>query len=131
MSFSVEENAVFIHEFSTTKISLPWEGDTPFPHPPPSLAPLAYYRPPKIQSWATPLSLLSRDVPCECSISEGLAIVPLTRHRFQTKRGQFNGCLHARLHEKVLATENQKNRQAYSSAFPSKILYSRVICVFV
>ena len=51
-------------------------------------------------------SLLSRDVPCECSISGGLAIVPLARHRFQTKRGQFNGCLHARLRENVLATEN-------------------------
>ena len=63
MSFSVEENAVFIDEFSK-KISLPWEGGhpppTPSPPPPPSLAPLArawslrslaYYRPPKIKSW--------------------------------------------------------------------------------
>ena len=56
MSFSVEENAVFIHEFSK-KISLPWKGDTSLPHPPPSLArarslrSLAYYRPPKIKSW--------------------------------------------------------------------------------
>ena len=77
------------------------------------------------------VSLLSRDVPCECSISEGLAIVPLTRHRFLTKRGQFNGCLHARLHENVLPTENPENRRAYSSAFSSKIWYSRVICVFL
>ena len=70
------------------------------------------------------VSLLSRDVPCECSISEGLAIVPLARHRFQTKRGQFNGCLHARLHERhenVLATENPENRRAYYRAFSSKI----------
>ena len=67
------------------------------------------------------VSLLSRDVPCEYSISEGLAIVPLARHRFQTKRGQFNGCLHARLHENVLATENPENKRAYSSAFSSKI----------
>ena len=59
------------------------------------------------------VSLLSRDVLGECSISEGLAIVPLARHRFQTKRGQFNGCLHARLHENVLATENPENRRAY------------------
>ena len=68
-------------------------------------------------------SLLSRDVLGECSISEGLAIVPLARHRFQTKRGQFNGCLqlHACLHENVLATENSENRRAYSSAFSSKI----------
>ena len=77
------------------------------------------------------VSLLSRNVPCECSISEGLAIVPLTRHRFLTKRGQFNGCLHAHLHENVLATENPENRRAYSSAFSSKIWYSRVICVFL
>ena len=68
-----------------------------------------------------PSLLLSRDVPCECSISEGFAIVPLARHRFQTKRGQFNGCLHARLHENVLVTENPENRRAYSSAFSSKI----------
>ena len=77
-------------------------------------------------------SLLSRDVPCECSISEGLAIVPLARHRFQTKRGQFNGCLHACLHERhenVLATENPENRRAYSRAFSSKILYSSHLCV--
>ena len=67
------------------------------------------------------VSLLSRDVPCECSISEGLGIVPPARHRFQTKRGQFNGYLHARLHENVLATENPENRRAYSSAFSSKI----------
>ena len=77
------------------------------------------------------VSLLSRDIPCECSISEGLAIVPLARHRFQKKHGQFNGCLHARLHENVLATENPENRRAYSSAFSSKLLYSRVICVFL
>ena len=62
------------------------------------------------------LSLLSRDVPCECSISESLAIVPLARHRFQTKHGQFNGCLH----ENVLATKNPENRRAYSNAFSSK-----------
>ena len=62
-------------------------------------------------------SLLSCDVLGECSISECLAIVPLARHRFQTKRGQFNGCLH----ENVLATENPENRWAYSSAFSSKI----------
>ena len=67
------------------------------------------------------LSLLSREVPDECSISEGLAIVPLACHRFQTKRGQFNGCLHARLHENVFATKNSENRQAYSSDFSSKI----------
>ena len=54
------------------------------------------------------VSLLSRDVPCECSISEGLAIVPLARHRFQTKRGQFNGCLHARLHENVQSDRKSK-----------------------
>ena len=35
MSFSVEENAVFIDEFQ--KISLPWEGG----HPPPTPSPLA------------------------------------------------------------------------------------------
>ena len=29
------------------------------------------------------------------SMSEGLAIVRLTHHRLLTKRGQFNGCLHA------------------------------------
>ena len=29
MAFNVQENAVFIHEFSTTKkISLPWKGGT-------------------------------------------------------------------------------------------------------
>ena len=62
MSFSVEENAVFIHKFSK---NLPTVGGrTPPSHtpppPPPSLAPLArarslrslaYYRPPKIKSW--------------------------------------------------------------------------------
>ena len=39
--------------------------------------------------------------------------------------------MHARLHENVLATENPENRRAYSSAFSSKIWYSRVICVFL
>ena len=73
------------------------------------------------------VSLLSRNVPCKYSISEGLAIVPLTHHRFLTKRGQFNGCLH----ENVLATENPEKRRAYSSAFSSKMWYSRVICVFL
>ena len=34
-----------------------------------------------------PSLLLSRDVPCECSISEGIAIVPLARHRFLTSAG--------------------------------------------
>ena len=77
------------------------------------------------------VSLLSRDVLGECSISEGLAIVPLTRHRFRTKRGQFNGCLHACRHENTLASENPKKRRAYSSAFSSKMWYSRVICVFL
>ena len=76
------------------------------------------------------VSLLSRDVPCECSISECLAIVPLTRHQFRTKSGQFNGCLHACLHENILASENPEKRRAYSSAFSSKMWYSRVICVF-
>ena len=77
------------------------------------------------------VSLLSRDVPCECSISECLAIVPLTRHQFRTKSGQFNGCLHACLHENILACENAEKRRAYSSAFSSKMWYSRVICVFL
>ena len=77
------------------------------------------------------VSLLSRDVPCECSISECLAIVPLTRHQFRTKSGQFNGCLHACLHENILASENPEKRRAYSSAFSSKMWYSRVICVFL
>ena len=80
-------------------------------------------------------SLLSCDVPCECSISEGLAIVPLTRHRFRTKsRAIFNGSLHAWnacLHENILASENPETRQAYSSAFSSKMWYSRVICVLL
>ena len=61
------------------------------------------------------------------SISEGLAIVRLTRHRFLSMRGQFNGCLH----ENGLATENPEKRRAYSSAFSSKIWHSRVICVFL
>ena len=69
------------------------------------------------------VSLLSRDVPCECSISECLAIVPLTRHQFRTKSGQFNGCLHACLHENILASENPEKRRAYSSAFTSKMWY--------
>ena len=77
------------------------------------------------------VSILSRDVPCECSISECLAIVPLTRHQFRTKSGQFNGCLHACLHENILASENPEKRRAYSSAFSSKMWYSRVICVFL
>ena len=65
------------------------------------------------------------------SISEGLAIVPLTHQQFLTKHGQFNGCLHARLHENGLVTENPEKRQAYSSAFSSKIWHSRVICVLL
>ena len=77
------------------------------------------------------VSLLSRDVPCECSISECLVIVPLTRHQFWTKSGQFNGCIHACLHENSLASENPEKRRAYSTAFSSKMWYSRVICVFL
>ena len=73
----------------------------------------------------------ARDVPCECSISEGLAIVPPTRHQFLTKRGQFNGCLHAHLHENVLATENPENRRAYSSAFSLKFDILESFCVFL
>ena len=51
MSFSVEENAVFIHEFSKNLPTV--GGGTPLPPPPPprSLRSLAYYRPPKIKSW--------------------------------------------------------------------------------
>ena len=44
MSFSVEENAVFINEFSTKKISLPWEGGHPPPAPPRSLRSLGLGR---------------------------------------------------------------------------------------
>ena len=47
------------------------------------------------------------------------------------KSGQFNGCLHACLHENILASENPEKRRAFSSAFSSKIWYSRVICVFL
>ena len=56
MSFSVEENAVLIHEFSKYLPTVTPPSHTP---PPPSLAPLArarslrslaYYRP-KIKSW--------------------------------------------------------------------------------
>ena len=78
------------------------------------------------------VSLLSCDVLGECSISEGLAIVPLARHRFQTKRGQCNGCLHARLHENVLATEFPENRRAYSSASHRKFdMYYGVNCPLI
>ena len=52
MSFSVEENAVFIHKFSK---NLPSRGrGAPPPPPPRSLRSLAYYRPPpppKMKSW--------------------------------------------------------------------------------
>ena len=42
------------------------------------------------------------------AMSEALAIVRIRRHRFLTKRGQFNGCLHACLREKNLVTKFQK-----------------------
>ena len=37
MSFSVEENAVFIDKFSKN-LPIPWEGEHPPPTPPPPLA---------------------------------------------------------------------------------------------
>ena len=55
------------------------------------------------------VSLLSRDVPRECSISEGLA-------KFcSTSTSPISNKARAipRLHENVLATENPENRWAY------------------
>ena len=44
MAFNVQENAVFIPEFS--KISLPWEGEAPLPPSPRSVASLPRFAPP-------------------------------------------------------------------------------------
>ena len=57
------------------------------------------------------VSLLSCDVLGECSISEGLGIVPLTRHRFRTKIMRVNSMaasMHASM--KTLVGE-RKSRQ--------------------
>ena len=63
MSFSVEENAVFIHKFSKKKSPYRGRGDTPLPHPPPPpprslrslglgrFAPSHITAPRKIKSW--------------------------------------------------------------------------------
>ena len=78
------------------------------------------------------VSLLSCDVNTESSISEGLAILPyIYTWPISNKERAIQWLPPGTPSWKWLAIENPENRRAYSSAFSSKIWYSRVISVFL